>query len=530
MSTLPSTVNPDTWKVKCAHLIREFDGKQKTWELNEKFLCRVIIRLTIATKGLDKSLDPHLNSLNGLLKSGSINTRTRQQADHISKDLVYESKQEEPEAKPNIDAELLFRFIRYCAIGAEEKNQLENIQEQFSRGDIADVTALFATIEDIFFQTSVLHPDQKSGILSKLLKSKQKKSSSAGDDTDHNIICGRLIRLINELEVPSEFRESLDNLKNQLVSNLSGEILETWLDDLIELLGETKSTVEDEQKEIEGFFAQLTSKLQDLEQQTLGTGTSLDQNHKDRDAFDCKMSEQVQALKSDTVNANSLQDIKQSLSNRLDNLTEQLTVQREEDQHQSDETEKQFSQMANRLQDLEMESQELRTRLRVTYNQALRDPLTSLPNRLAYNERMAQEYARWQRFGNPLTMLVWDIDYFKTINDRFGHLAGDKALKAVASVLEEGLRKTDFIARFGGEEFVSLLVGTEADAALFVANRIREKVAQSGFNSKGKPISVTISCGICQFEEPETPETVFSRADKALYQAKEQGRNRCIIN
>jgi len=529
MTISPPAVKPDSWKVKCAQLIREFDAKQKTWELNEKFLCRVIIRLTIAAKGLDKSLDPHLNSLNGLLKSGVVNANIRQQADHLAEILIQESKQDEPEPKSGLDAELLFRFIRYCAIGAEEKNQLENVQERFSRGDIADVNALFATIEDIFFQTSAPHPDQKSGLFSRLLKSKQKKSPSINHDINHNIICERLIRLIDELEVPSEFKESLDNLKKQLITNLSGEILETWLDDLIELLVETKSIAQDEQKEIEGFFSQLTSKLQDLEQQTLGTGTSLDRNHKNRDAFDCKMSEQVQALKSDAFNANSLQEIKQSFSDRLDNLAGQLNIQRQEEKQQNEETEKQFSLMADRLQDLEMESQELRTRLRVTYNQALRDPLTSLPNRLAYDERVAQEYARWQRFGSALTMLVWDIDHFKEINDRFGHLAGDKALKAVAGVLEEGLRKTDFIARFGGEEFVSLLVGTEVDAALLVANRIREKVAQSGFNSKGKPVTVTISCGICEFTESDTPETVFSRADKALYQAKEQGRNRCVI-
>jgi diguanylate cyclase len=160
---------------------------------------------------------------------------------------------------------------------------------------------------------------------------------------------------------------------------------------------------------------------------------------------------------------------------------------------------------------------------------ALLDTVTGLPNRLAYEERIEQELARWKRFGNPLTILIWDVDDFKSINDRFGHQAGDKALRVIAQSLKARLRETDFIARFGGEEFVCLLCGTQDEEALGVAQEMRSSVESNGFHSQGKPVPVTISCGVATFREGDTLDGVFSRADKALYRAKKAGKNRCEL-
>ena len=160
---------------------------------------------------------------------------------------------------------------------------------------------------------------------------------------------------------------------------------------------------------------------------------------------------------------------------------------------------------------------------------ALLDTVTGLPNRLAYEERMEQEFARWKRFGAPLTLMVWDVDDFKSINDRFGHQAGDRALRVIAQSLKARLRETDFIARFGGEEFVTLLCGTEGEEAIKVAEQMRQSVNENGFHSHGKPVPVTISCGIATFRTSDNFDSVFSRADKALYEAKRAGKNRCEL-
>src|SRR5690606_8170235 len=128
----------------------------------------------------------------------------------------------------------------------------------------------------------------------------------------------------------------------------------------------------------------------------------------------------------------------------------------------------------------------------------------------------------------PTCVLAWDIDNFKSINDSYGHRAGDKVLAVVAESLAKSIRGTDFVARYGGEEFVMLLPGTKLEDGLRLANRMREAIAQIGFHFRGNPVWVTISCGITQLREGDVDDEIFDRADKAMYKAKEGGRNRVV--
>ena len=114
---------------------------------------------------------------------------------------------------------------------------------------------------------------------------------------------------------------------------------------------------------------------------------------------------------------------------------------------------------------------------------------------------------------------------FKKINDNFGHAAGDKVLKIIARTLQKNLRKPDFIARFGGEEFVFLLPEATLDSAALTIEKLRSAVEHCPFRFKDEPLAITASFGMAQYGEADTPETVFERADKALYRAKEAGRN-----
>lgn len=155
------------------------------------------------------------------------------------------------------------------------------------------------------------------------------------------------------------------------------------------------------------------------------------------------------------------------------------------------------------------------------------DSLTGIPNRLAYEEQFQQEFQRWKRFGNPLSFLIWDIDHFKKINDHYGHAAGDEVLRMVAQQINKRLRCTDFLARYGGEEFAMLLPGADIEAARQLADQIRLHIAECGFKYGDANIPVTISCGLSNFKPGDSVQSVFQRADQALYQAKSVGRNCC---
>jgi diguanylate cyclase len=172
-----------------------------------------------------------------------------------------------------------------------------------------------------------------------------------------------------------------------------------------------------------------------------------------------------------------------------------------------------------------MQEQVRRERLR-----AMTDLLTELPNREAWQERLAFEYNRWQRYGHPLTVGVLDIDLFKRVNDSYGHKAGDRVLQLVAREFRERLRNTDFVARFGGEEFVLLFPETGPDDAQRVLDELRAHVGRLPFHFRGEPVTVTFSAGLAGLVSGDTEESVFDRADRALYQAKDNGRNRVVVS
>lgn len=156
------------------------------------------------------------------------------------------------------------------------------------------------------------------------------------------------------------------------------------------------------------------------------------------------------------------------------------------------------------------------------------DQLTGVHNRRSYHQLAKHEFARAMRFNQPLSLLVIDIDYFKTINDNFGHVSGDEILKEFAQVCNGLLRQSDSLSRIGGEEFTAVLPMTDHDGAMLIAERIRAKVATHLFNitQSEQHLTLTISIGSSSLIERDTSmKDLFNRADKALYCAKRGGRN-----
>ena len=155
--------------------------------------------------------------------------------------------------------------------------------------------------------------------------------------------------------------------------------------------------------------------------------------------------------------------------------------------------------------------------------QAATDPLTGLHNRLHLEQTFADEMARARRDDTPLSLVVFDIDRFKSVNDVYGHPVGDRALVRIAALTRQFVRSTDFLARWGGEEFLILLPGADSSAAARIAEALRAAIAEAEFDGVG---ALTCSFGVAQFSEDQSASAFLARADAALYRAKLNGRNR----
>lgn len=161
---------------------------------------------------------------------------------------------------------------------------------------------------------------------------------------------------------------------------------------------------------------------------------------------------------------------------------------------------------------------------------ALTDALTGSGNRRAFDLEAMRRLEDWRREDTPFCMAMVDIDYFKLVNDRWGHDVGDDVLCTVAALLRDGVRETDIVTRFGGEEFAVILPATRSPQAVQVIERVRRQIADYCCEYACGQISVTVSCGTAEVAKGDDCLALLRRADEALYRAKQQGRNRCMLH
>ena len=161
---------------------------------------------------------------------------------------------------------------------------------------------------------------------------------------------------------------------------------------------------------------------------------------------------------------------------------------------------------------------------------AVTDGLTGISNRQSVEKSLQIEFERSKRYNSPLSLILLDVDHFKDVNDTYGHQKGDEILIAFASLLKKACRANDIAARYGGEEFVMVLPQSSAQGAFKIAERVREEMMKISFTGNESNFAVTVSCGVAEFNKDyESINKLISVADRALYEAKNGGRNKTIL-
>ena len=339
-----------------------------------------------------------------------------------------------------------------------------------------------------------------------------------------------LIQLVQRLDFPGIMAGDVERVIEHLSGCPGEDQLASSLREVSDLIARARSVVQEEKREFESFLSELTSRLKEFEDELGISETNREETRQQREELDAALEGEVRGLQDSIEGAASLDALKSDIKKRLDTLEVHLEAKRRLETKRTEQVRDEIQTLTKRMQALEEEAEVLRINLEQQREQAYRDALTELPNRLAWDETLASEFSRWQRYGRPLVLCVLDIDHFKRINDTFGHKAGDKLLRLVAKIASRSTRDSDFLARYGGEEFAMLMPETELAGAEVVAEKLRHAVANCGAHFNQQKVPVTISCGLTAFVEGDTPESAFERADKALYRAKQGGRNRCVVD
>lgn len=286
--------------------------------------------------------------------------------------------------------------------------------------------------------------------------------------------------------------------------------------------------LERERNDTEHFLSEVRESLISFEQWATQSAANADGQRAASNALEQEVSSDVNALTDALSDDRDDASIKTLMREKLRAIGQRISGFRANEEQRLNEMAETNATLQNELKALHDKTERLNQQLHQQQSLLLKDTLTQVHSRFAYDERLAESISAYARGGEPFCYSLWDIDRFKAINDSLGHQAGDALLKQIAGYLKRYTRTSDFVARIGGEEFVILLPSITIDNAMTIADKLRAIIGAAQFEFNGEQTTMSISCGITEVIKGDTVEGIYERADKALYEAKNGGRNRCI--
>ncbi|WP_250655656.1 GGDEF domain-containing protein [Alkalimarinus coralli] len=562
------------WKDKCFAQAEELDQQEKKFEDHIDLLQRMLVRVSLAADGLNEALDKELGSLCDQLRKGSASRS--ELASRLEKIeaavLALDGQKSERTGKVLDSLESLVDQLLGLDLERKQKKQLKQFSKEVKSKksglrDYPNLLMQYAQLQEnaLKRQFELLGKEDKNGLLGRLFGSRASAGQASGNSaalnertpsetSDHfeasdstelditsqsvegefmpgfSAISGHISSVLNnlivQLSIPPNAQPIAEKIQTTISTGLNWYELGPTIDDVANLV---ISAVGKGQKDFEIFLQNLDVRLEKLQSYLAESQSQQIDWHGSSSALDKRVRDQVNTITQEVRDANDIDHLKVSVTSHIETIIASMDDFVAIEDTRIQEMNKQMQELQQRLESMESEAGEIRERLKVERAKALTDVLTGLANREAYEERMLMEFERWQRYHQPAVIVVADIDFFKRVNDDYGHLAGDKVIQIIAKELSNRIRKTDFVARYGGEEFVIIMPETSLKDAIPVMEKTRDMISRLPFHFRDERVQITMSFGVAPFQDKETPEEVFELADKALYKAKENGRNRVEV-
>ncbi|MBE8168462.1 MAG: GGDEF domain-containing protein [Shewanella sp.] len=342
----------------------------------------------------------------------------------------------------------------------------------------------------------------------------------------HQLLAKELLSLITELEFRTEQRDKVCTVQAILTGAFSADDLLSAYNAIISLLVDNLVR---EKNSAQEFLSALNETLTVVSDLTFTMQSNDAKNQQSKGKLDAQVQGCVTEVESAIRDANDIDVLRLQVNNQVKQLKAALAHKSEIEQKEKAQLQHSLLNMRSEIGGLNSELGVYKDKLHEQQKLNQTDQLTQLPNRAALEDRMSLEYQKLQRTKGNLWVAIADIDHFKNINDKFGHSTGDKTLQVIAQVMKNALRETEFVARFGGEEFVLLLPNVSDNDISPMLERVREKIKNIPFKFKDQRITITVSIGAAKVHLQEQIEETFDRADAALYRAKDESRDKVII-
>lgn len=355
---------------------------------------------------------------------------------------------------------------------------------------------------------------------------KENGVSAEGDDHSEALkkVSNEMIQLLSQLNVPAECRSVYRELVDEIEENVFIDKLPNFINRITKIV---EVVLGSKSEDFENYLQGLNEQLSEVQSFISNTQIMDSDSAVERSKADEQVRDSVVTIRNSVNNVGEISNLKQSVSVQLTQIVGAMDTLKSEELKRETSLQESYDALKKRVSVMERDAEKVQDYIEDERKKAREDALTGLPNRAAYNDIMTREIEDWKRYSNPLSLVICDLDYFKKVNDTYGHLAGDKVLNLIAKILCKGTRTSDFVTRYGGEEFAVILPSTSAKEAKKAMEKIRLSICKSPFNYHGKPIEISMSFGISETISGDDIESLFCRSDAALYRAKAQGRN-CV--
>ncbi len=552
------------WKTKYQATVRDLEERQHQWEQVETLLRKTIGRLAIAGSGFDSRLDRQL----GIIRELSREKRDKNLLSALKtlSDIVASLDNTRPDNRQRLSSpiKLMLELLQNIHFDAKQRGQLKQIcsdlllsvandddrdsinayiqklatliNENFdnNRADSSTAQILFRLLDMLALDESravqlrqrlgeiVKFHDIELQTLADLLN--QQLGGGVGDSIDDV-----MATLLDRLATVQDANSSAQDIRTRIRDGVDHAKWVDTLNDIVKSVAESLNKLEREKCELESFIVNVTEQLGEITQVISEGHDDHQSDHEDTQSLHSMVQDGMNLIQDSFRSTGDLRELKNAISMNMKTIRGGVDefVNRSNQRHET--AEERNLKLTRQLSQLEQETRELHVMLDENRAKLMYDALTGVYSRMAYEERLCQELSRWTRYQAPFSYVILDIDHFKRINDTYGHNAGDNALKIIAQKMQGHVRRSDYVFRIGGEEFVMLLTNTRVAEAASMMEKMRRDLANSSFHFKGNPVHLTLSAGLTETRVGDKVESIYERADKALYKAKNSGRNCQVI-
>lgn len=333
------------------------------------------------------------------------------------------------------------------------------------------------------------------------------------------------LKAVDEIEMVlgDDFSDEIEILKDRILKCENIDYLFSLRKQIIDLFQHYSDSVRKEREQITEFIKQVGKKLTEVEEDIITSFSSSNDEIADDLKFSEKIGVQVKNIEKSFETNRDFDKLRTFIVSELLRISTTLEEKRRDYISRLEKTKEEQEKVQQKFEKM-LTSVVEQNKMLIEQNQ--KDPLTGAYNRGTFDERSSIEFQRYQRYGNVFSLIMFDLDNFKFVNDTYGHIAGDRVLKGISKAVKGIIRDTDVFARYGGEEFIILLTETKLKIAYGVAEKIRETIHQTEFIYESQRVPVSISAGVTEVKKDDRDlGAIYERTDKNLYKAKMNGRN-----